>query len=154
LSEPTVYWEDVAIGEKLRSGVTIATEEQILTFAQQFDPLPVHVDRAAAAASPFGTLTAPGTYMLALRVRLSHDFAFAGSLIAAVGLEEVRFRAPLRAGQTCQVENEFLEKRPSRSDATRGIVVIGSALLADGEPVLTLKDVVLMRRRPTSALER
>jgi acyl dehydratase len=148
LSESKVYWEDIEIGAKQRSGVTVTSEEQMLAFARQFDPLPVHVDRAAAAASQFGTLTAPGTYMLALRVRLSHGFAFAGSLIAAVALEEVRFLAPLRAGQTCQVEIEILDKRTSRADETRGIVVMRSTLLADAEPVLTLKDVLLMRRRP------
>jgi acyl dehydratase len=92
--------------------------------------------------------------MLALRIRLSHGFAFAGSLVAAVGLEQVRFLAPLRPGHTCQVEIEFLEKRTSRSDETRGIVVIGNTLLADAAPVLTLKDVVLMRRRPPAAIER
>ncbi len=148
MSESKVYWEDIEIGAKQRSGVTVTSEEQMLAFARQFDPLPVHVDRAAAAASQFGTLTAPGTYMLALRVRLSHGFAFAGSLIAAVALEEVRFLAPLRAGQTCQVEIEILDKRTSRADETRGIVVMRSTLLADAEPVLTLKDVLLMRRRP------
>jgi hypothetical protein len=43
---------------------------------------------------------------------------------------------------------EFLEKRESRKRPDRGIVSIREILLADGAPVLSLKDIVLMRRRP------
>ena len=93
-------------------------------------------------------LTASGVHMLALRMRLVHDFAYGGGVIAAIGLDEVRFVAPLRAGQTCQVEIEFLEKRASTKRLDRGIVTIRQTLLADGAPVLNLKDIVLMRRQP------
>ncbi len=86
--------------------------------------------------------------MIASRMRLVHDFALGGGVIAAVGLDEVRFLAPLRANQVCQVESEFLDKRESAKRADRGVVTIRQSLLADGAPVLTLKDIVLMRRRP------
>jgi acyl dehydratase len=141
-------FEDVIIGDTQKSSKLVLTESEIINFASHYDPLPIHIDHQAATAGPFGTLTASGAHMIALRMRLIHDFAYGGGVIAAIGLDEVRFLAPLRAGQTCQVEIEFLEKRESAKRADRGIVTIRQTLLADGTPVLNLKDIVLMRRQP------
>jgi acyl dehydratase len=141
-------FEDVVIGAVETSGDFLVTEAEIIAFASRYDPLPIHIDRQAAAAGPFGVLTASGAHMIAIRMRLLHDFAYGGGVIAAVGLDEVRFLAPLRVGQTCKVESEFLEKRQSTKRPDRGVVTIRQSLLADGAPVLTLKDIVLMRRRP------
>jgi len=76
-----------------------------------------------------------------------HDFAYGGGVIASIGLDEVRYLAPLRAGQACQVEIKFLEKRPSGKHADRGIAIIEMVMRADGAPVVSMKDIVLMRRR-------
>jgi acyl dehydratase len=83
-------------------------------------------------------------------MRLIHDLAYGGGVIAAVGIEELQFLAPLRAGQICQLEAEILEKRESSKRADRGIVTLRQTLLADGVPVVTMKDIVLMRRRPAA----
>jgi hypothetical protein len=40
LSGQKVYWEDIVIGAKERSGVTVATEEEMLAFARQFERCP------------------------------------------------------------------------------------------------------------------
>jgi acyl dehydratase len=143
-------FEDVVIGSVETSSAFLLTADEIIGFASRYDPLPIHIDQAAAAAGPFGVLTASGAHMVAIRMRLIHDFAYGGGVIAAIGLDEVRFLAPLRAGQTCQVEIEFLEKRESAKRPDRGVVTIRQTLLADGAPVLSLKDIVLMRRRPAA----
>jgi acyl dehydratase len=145
---PAFTFEDVTIGDIQKSSTFLLTESEIINFATHYDPLPIHIDHAAAAAGPFGVLTASGAHMVALRMRLIHDFPYGGGVIAAIGLDEVRFLAPLRANQTCQVEIEFLEKRESAKKPDRGIVTIRQTLLADGTPVLNLKDIVLMRRKP------
>jgi acyl dehydratase len=143
-------FEDVVMGAVETSSGFLVTEAEIIAFASRYDPLPIHIDHQAAAAGPFGALTASGAHMIAIRMRLLHDFAYGGGVIAAVGLDELRFLAPLQVGQTCKVESEFLEKRESRKRPDRGVVTIRQTLLADGAPVMTLKDFVLMRRRPLS----
>jgi acyl dehydratase len=142
----TFAWEDVVPGERQRSGFYPVTEADIVEFGRRFDPLPIHVDPAAAAASQFAGLIASGTYMMAIRMRLMHDFRWREAVICAVGWDDVRFLAPLRGGSTCQVETEWLEKRPS-SKLDRGSATLHITLLADELPVLTMKDIVLMRRR-------
>ena len=140
-------WDDIVIGATEISSVYRVSEDEIIAFASRYDPLPIHVDREIAAASQFGSLTASGVHMLAIRMRLVHDFAYGGGVIASIGLDEVRYLAPLRAGQACQVEIKFLEKRPSGKHADRGIAIIEMVMRADGAPVVSMKDIVLMRRR-------
>jgi acyl dehydratase len=147
VADPLFRWEDAEIGARERSQPYVITREEMLSFARRFDPLPIHVDAAAAELSQFGGLTAAGCHMLAIRQRLLYDFAFPGGVVASIGYDEVRFLAPLRAGQTCIVEIEFLEKRPSKSRADRGVLVISNTLLADDIPILTLKDIGLVKRR-------
>jgi acyl dehydratase len=146
-------FEDVVIGAMETSSGFLVTEAEIMSFAGRYDPLPIHIDQEAAASGPFGVLTASGAHMIAIRMRLVHDFTYGGGVIAAVGLDEVRFLAALRANQVCKVESEFLEKRESTKRVDRGVVTIRQSLLADGAPVLTLKDIVLMRRRPAGHVQ-
>lgn len=140
-------WDDIIVGATEKSSIYRMTTDEMIAFARQYDPLPIHVDPEAGAASQFGSLTASGVHMLAIRMRLLHDFAYGAGVIASIGLDQVRYLAPLRADQNCQVHIKFLEKRPSAKRTDRGVVVIEMIMSADGNPVLSLKDIVLMHRR-------
>jgi len=144
-------WDDIIVGATEKSSIYRVTTDEMIAFARQYDPLPIHVDPQAGAASQFGSLTASGVHMLAIRMRLLHDFAYGAGVIASIGLDEVRYLAPLRADQDCQVEIKFLETRPSSKRTDRGVVVIEMIMFADGVAVLSLKDIVLMRRRADTA---
>ena len=85
--------------------------------------------------------------MLAIRQRLLYDFAYPGAVVASIGYDDVRFIAPLKAGQVCSIEIEFLEKRESKSRPDRGVLIIGMRLLGGDTTLLTLKDIVLVKRR-------
>ena len=145
-ADPAYRWENVVIGAREQSGDYHVTETEMVDFARQYDPLPIHIDSGLARASSFGALTASGCHMLAIRQRLLYDFTYPGGVVASIGLDEVRYLAPLKADQICRVEIEFLKKAPSRSRMHLGTVSIGMALLADSRPILTLTDIVLMRR--------
>jgi acyl dehydratase len=143
-------WEDVEIGAIALSGPYTVNDDEIVSFAERYDPLPIHVDRAAAAASRFGGLIAAGGHVLAIRQRLMHHFGWRAAVIASIGYDEVRFLAPLRGGATCRVRIEWLDKKPS-SKPDRGLAVVLQTLLADDVAVLTVKDLVLMKRRAGGA---
>lgn len=143
-------WEDVQIGAIGLSGAYTVDDDEIISFAERYDPLPIHVDRAAAAASRFGGLIAAGGHVLAIRQRLMHQFGWRAAVIASIGYDEVRFLAPLRGGACCRVRTEWIEKKPS-SKPDRGMAVVLQTLLADEVPVLTVKDIVLLKRRVDSA---
>ncbi len=89
-------WEDVEIGAVALSGPYAVDDDEIVSFAERYDPLPIHVDRAAAAASRFGGLIAAAGHVLAIRQRLMHHFGWRAGVIASIGYDDVRFLAPLR----------------------------------------------------------
>ena len=95
--DPDFYWDDIIVNEKQRSSLYQVSESEIIDFASRYDPMPIHIDRNYAAANEFGSITASGSHMLAIRQRLVLEFAFTGGVIASIGYDEVRFLNPLRA---------------------------------------------------------
>jgi acyl dehydratase len=141
-----IYFEDVIPGATLRAGPYVIAEHEMTAFAAAWDPLPIHVDRAYAAQH--GGLTAPGTYLLAVKLRLVHTLPFQNTVIASVGYDEVRFLRPVRPGDVLTLDLTWTEKRRSRTKPDRGIVSGRYSLInAQSEPVLRHLDTLLMRLR-------
>ena len=143
------YFDDFEIGERFEShGVTV-TESQILDFALTYDPQPFHLDREAAAASPFGGLIASGFQTLALGFRMFYQ----GGVIADCGLgspgmRELRWRAPVRPGDTLRTLTEVKEVRPSRSKPDRGSIEMAFEVRNQhGDAVLTFLATIILARR-------
>jgi acyl dehydratase len=149
MTDLSFAWEDAVLGARERSGFYRVDDAEIIAFAQQYDPRPVHVDPTAAAQSAYGGLIAAGGHMLAIRQRLLADFAWKSAVLVSIGHDEVRFVGPLRGGAICQVEMQWLDKRPS-SKPERGVATVGLTLFADDQPVMTMKDIILMKRRTSS----
>ena len=54
------FFEDLVIGTRLDLGTHTFTQDEIVGFAERYDPQPFHLDDAAAALSHFGRLAASG----------------------------------------------------------------------------------------------
>ena len=145
-----LYLEDFQVGQRFQSGTRSVDEEQIRTFAQQFDPQPFHLDAAAAKNSFFGGLVASGWHTAAITMRLlvESGLPIAGGIIGAGG--EITWPSPVRPGAVLHVESEILEVRPSRSRPDRGIVTVRSESRDHvGEVVQVLiAKLVVPRRMP------
>jgi acyl dehydratase len=145
-----IYFEDVVPGAMLHAGPYIVPEHELMTFAATWDPLPIHVDKMYA--EDHGGLTAPGIYLLAIKLRLVHTLPFQRTVIASFGYDEVRFHRPVHPGDALMLELQWTDKRPSRSKPDRGIVTGRYSLTnAAGETVLSHLDTTLMRLRSPSA---
>ena len=118
----TRYLDDLKPGDRFVSGGLTLTEAEIIDFAFRYDPQPFHLDANAAADSPYGGLIASGFQSIAVCFRLFiQSGIFAGSSIGSPGLDELRWFAPVRPGDTLQAEIEVLTVTPSKSKADRGI---------------------------------
>jgi acyl dehydratase len=149
MSEPR-YFEDYPAGAVFTAGSVAVSEADILEFARRYDPQPMHVDRAAAEAGPFGGLIASGWHTGALMMQLfvSH-FLPHGSGLASPGLDELRWLKPVRPGDRLGLRVTVLTARVSRSKPDQGVLTsLVEVLNQDGEAVMTLKPISLMRRRP------
>jgi acyl dehydratase len=73
---------------------------------------------------------------------------FTGTVIALVALDQARFLAAVRPGDTIRTECEVIEKRPT-SRADRGIVVFRDHVYnQDGQEVFCNDKTVLLKCRP------
>ena len=142
-------FEDLKPGDSFTSESVLVTEEEILEFARRYDPQPIHTDAERAAAGPFGGLIASGIQTLAIAVRLmmqSGTFSLDDQL-GSPGIEELRWFAPVRPGNTLHVVGRVIEARPSKSRPGVGIVRYRlNALNQEGEVVMTMVSAAFMRR--------
>ena len=142
-----IYFDEIATPSRIEGSSRIVERDDMVAFAQRWDPLPTHLDEEAAR--PFGGLTASGTYLLTLRLRLIHDMDSQPAVIASFGYDEVRFKAPVHAGDELKLAIDFENKRESASKPDRGIVTMRETLINQrGEEVLHVIDTVLVRKRP------
>lgn len=104
------YLEDLEIGEKWASPPVTVTQQDIIDFGLRFDPQPFHTDAAAAASGPFGGLVASGWHLASLAMRLCVEARSFGDLpVVGVGIDELRWFAPVRPGDVLTVERELIE---------------------------------------------
>ena len=148
------FFEDVTEGASSVTGSFQLTADEVVAFAERWDPLPMHLGAEGARAMGLETLSAPAALTFAIKQRLLHELPIMRSVIAAVGYEAVRFPAPLYAGRTVRLHVDTVAKRPSRSKPDRGLVTLRLRLITErDETVLDYLDTILVRRR-TRALER
>ncbi len=117
------FFEDFQLGESWESPPTPVSADEIVAFARGFDPQPMHTDAARAAAGPFKGLVASGWHIAALSMR---EFVLSGGYgetpMVGLGIDELRWHAPVRAGDVLIVRREVAELRRSTSNPTHGIV--------------------------------
>jgi acyl dehydratase len=144
------YFEDFIPGNVIELGQRTVNEEEIIAFAQQFDPQPFHVDHAAAAESIFGGVIASGWHTCSMIMRMVVDgFLNDSSSMGSPGVDEIRWILPVRAGDVLTVSAETMESRPSVSKPDRGVLItMWRATNQDGQLVCTIKGMGMFGRRP------
>jgi len=144
------YAEDFIVGHRHVSSTYELTETEIVEFAQKYDPQYFHLDAEAARNSPFGGLVSAGCQSIALAWKLAHQTGlFDDLLIAGIGLDRIRWLAPVHAGDVVHVEFLLAESRPSKSQPDRQVVKFQYEMKNQrSELVLTLEMLQILRRRP------
>jgi acyl dehydratase len=115
-------FEDYPPGLEVVSKTHTVTEKEIVDFAAAYDPQYFHVDAARAAKSEFGGLIASGWHTCALAMRLFFDKFLPGSGALSPGVDELRWRAPVRPGDVLHVRVRVEEARITHSRPDRGVV--------------------------------
>ena len=143
------FWEEFSVGEVLVTGRRTIDGGDVSRYAGlsgDFNPL--HVDAEYAKATPFGERVAHGILTLAV----SHGQQnlggwFEGTTLALLGLDRLRFAAPVKFGDTVPTEMTVKETRGS-SKPDRGVVLFDVAVRNQhGDVVCSYEEAVLMRRK-------
>jgi acyl dehydratase len=144
-----LFWEDFHPGRVFEHGPHLVTRDDIITFAAEFDPQPMHLDEAAARATMTGGLCASGWQACCILMRMCADaFVVNSSSMGAPGVDEVRWLLPIRPNDQLRLRATVLDARASRSRPDMGLVRFGMELFnAGGERVMTLTTSLMMGRR-------
>jgi acyl dehydratase len=143
-----LYFEDFKPGPLGTFGPHHVSREDIVAFAAQFDPQPMHLDEEAAKRSMLKGLSGSGWHMCSLLMRICwdgfiHNIASAGS----PGVDEVKWVSPLRPGDDLTVEVAVLGTRESKSRPDVGFVQISNDLRNASRVTLMTATLPLMIQR-------
>jgi acyl dehydratase len=140
-----LYWEDFQPGAVAIYGPRLVTREEIVSFAAEFDPQPMHLDEAAASATMLGGLGASGWHTCCLLMRIIADgFILDSSSMGGPGVDEVRWLKPLRPGTSIRVRATVLDTRASGSRPEMGLVKFLFEIIDEADATLTMLSTTLM----------
>lgn len=144
------YWEDFTVGMTMEFGGYEVTEEEIIEFATDFDPQSFHVDREAAKEHYFGGIIASGWHTASMCMRMLVDnFMGDSASMGSPGIDQLRWKKPVRPGDILRVKVTVLESRPLSSRPELGLVKFDHSVTNQhGEEKMTMISTVMFRRDP------
>ena len=117
------YFEDYIAGSMHEYGSILVEQEEIISFAERFDPQVFHTDPEGAKKTIFEGLIASGWHSCGLMMRLFADhFLPKKASLGSPGVDELRWNKPVRPGDELSICVTVLETKRSRSKPDRGIV--------------------------------
>ena len=151
----TLSFEDFPPGRFGSYGPRHVTREEMLAFAAEFDPQPMHLDEEAAGRSMLKGLSGSGWHLCSIMMRMMFDFYIGRTAsLGSPGVNEMKWLAPFRPGDDLMLDVEVVEARVSRSRPATGIVTFKcSARNASGERLAEMVSPIIVKRREAAAVE-
>ncbi len=114
----------------------------------------IHSDREYMQQTPFGERILAGACVLACAIGLANRSGIAEVIdndrvkrIAALGLEAVKFTAPVKPGDTITVHSEIMDVRPTSKDPKRAVIRIKETTFNQtGHEVMTYIRSILLEK--------
>ena len=121
------YFEEFSVGQRFEHAIrrTVTQTDNVLFSTMTHNPAPLHIDHEyMRTQSEFGRPLVNSFFTLGLIVGISINDTTLGTTVANLGLEDVRFPAPLFEGDTVHVQTEVVAARASRSRPGNGILTL------------------------------
>jgi acyl dehydratase len=151
-----MHYEDLAAaqGKEFRSRRRTITETDAVTFTCFTGIMdPVFTDEIFAQKNLFGSRVVPGPMIMTYAMGLTDEIGY-GSVIAALGINDARFVAPVRPQDTVHVITRVAQTRESRSRPDAGIVTLAHDVInQDGTLVQSFKRTLLVLKRAAADRE-
>jgi len=153
-----IYFEDLEVGAETDFGSYAVTREEVLEFARKYDPQPFHVDKEAAARSPYGGLIASGWHTALIWMKLMIAYRYARVAAGAErtqenyvspGFRELKWLKPVRPGMTVTFTNASVAKHDWKSLPQYGLLEgYNEGVSENGTLVYSFINRVLIARKP------
>ncbi len=154
MTASTRTFDDIELGTAMAAGGYEVRADEIVAFAERYDPRPYHLDEEAARDSLFGGLVASGIHTIGMWNRLRFEAEAGLAQLAGLGLDALRFHHPVRPGDRLSLRAECVEKRRSKAKPDCGIVRFRHTLSNQAdEPVMTCEVTLMVAARGGGAGE-
>lgn len=153
---PGLYFDDWTVGQVIRHPIrrSVTEMDNVLFSSMTYNPQPLHIDFDYAAKSEWGRPLVNSLFTLSLMIGISVHETTLGTIVANLGMTDVKFPAPVFHGDTIRVESECVGKRESRSRPDAGIVEFHHrAMNQDGKLVAECRRQVFIQKRPVDIIE-
>jgi acyl dehydratase len=149
---PKRFFEDFAVGDTFPLPAREITKADVIAFAEEFDPQPIHVDETAPATHEIGGLIASGWHVCAEFMRMfCEGLLLDSNALGAPGVDTLKWQRPVKPGDNLSGRAIILETRTSRSRPDVGILRLRQEVFNQaGERVMWMEHPMLMRRRDPS----
>jgi acyl dehydratase len=145
------YWDDLLEGELLDCRPITFTLEEIMAFAQKYDPQMFHIDEQAAAVSRFGGIIASSLQTLSACTRVIVDAQGEMAILSGLHIEQVQLPNPVRPDDVITLEASWTDLRRSKSKPDRGMATTRfKAVNQNGETVIASGFRYMIACRQTS----
>ena len=116
-------FEDFTPGRSFPLGPKTVTADEIIEFAMEFDPQPMHLSAEAGKASILGGLAASGWHTCGMLMRMTVDsYMKDAPSQAGLGVDFVEWKKPVLADDTLSGTSTVVEQRVSRSRPDMGVI--------------------------------
>ena len=141
-----LHYEDFPEGMVIPFGTYHLSRDEVIEYAREWDPQPMHLDEEAAKRSVLGGLAASGWQSSAILIRLAVDgYANKSAAMASNSMEEVKWLKPVYAGETLTGRGTVLSRRVSSKRPEMGILKMKFELFnTEGELKVEITGVQFM----------
>lgn len=143
------FYEDCPVGRVFELARRLVTADEIVAFAREFDPQPMHLSEKAGRASILGGLSASGWHTSSLFMRMLYDgWLSRAASEGSPGIDIMEWKKPVLAGDALSGRSTVMECRPSRSRPGIGLVkFLHEVENQRGETVMRSENPVMLRLR-------
>ncbi len=146
-----LWFEQFSVGQAFEHEIrrTVLESDNMWFSNATCNPAALHIDAEYCKGTEFGKPIVNSIFTVGLVIGLSVQETTLGTTIANLGMSDVRFPAPVFAGDTIRSRTTVKEIRASKSRPNAGIVTfLHQGLNQRGEEVCTCTRQALMLRKP------
>jgi acyl dehydratase len=143
------HFEDFLPGRSFPLSEKQVTAEEIIEFASEFDPQPMHLSEEAGHKSILGGLSASGWHTCSMFMRMMFDgWLSDASSEGSPGIDFMEWKKPVLAGDRLSGRSTVVESRPLRSRPGIGMVrFLHEVENQRGELVMRGENPIMLRLR-------
>ena len=121
---PGLYFDQFTVGQVFEHEIrrTVLESDNMLYSALTYNPAAIHIDHEYCKGTQFGRPLVNSMFTLGLIIGLSVQDTTLGTTVGNLGMTDVKFPAPVFAGDTIRAQTTVIAMRESKSNPAQGIV--------------------------------